>query len=374
MKSAQEAPPPPAHTTSDDIINRARRMRARRNVAMGGAVVACLAVAVTVLPRLAPAGPGGVMAAEQQTAAPMASFSPPPATPTDPPLPVDRIEFRTDLAQYRVGAYQIGPATTVTQGYTELPVYHDGSTWTNDLGEEFPLEVATVTVYQRDRYDPGTFGGAGDATLKIGDEYPVTVGGREAIGRDWTYSSPVDATKKQTVAALAWQWADNSWATFLPSYGGPSMSRAEVATIAAGLSRTGERELKVPYELGYLPKGWQAVSVRQSEARYGMAESSVYLHQGPLADPATRVDAVLPGHVQISVFETPKAGEKNDYSTTPGVQCYPAREACSVIRGDYLVAVAGYGELLSDKEIRRVTEGVQLGDPADPDSWTKVTF
>jgi hypothetical protein len=193
-----------------------------------------------------------------QPTAPAASFSPPPAAPIDAPLPVKKIDFRTNLGEYRVGAYQIGPATTVTEGYTELPVYHDGSTWENDLGEKFPLTVATITVYGKDVYDTSTFGGAGDATLTIGDQYPVTVGGRDAIGRDWTYGSPADDTKKQTVAALAWQWADDSWATFLPSYGGPSMSRKQVATIAAGLTTTAERDLKVPYRLGHLPQGWQA--------------------------------------------------------------------------------------------------------------------
>ena len=364
----QEVPPPP-RTTTDDIVNRARRMRARRTAAMGGALLACLAVAVTVVPRLGPAGAGGIMPAEQPNA-PMASFSPPPASPTDAPLPVKKIDFRTNLGEYRVGPYQIGPATTVTEGYTELPVYHDGSTWQNDLGEKFPLTVATITVYGEDVYDTTTFGGAGDATLTIGDQYPVTVGGRDAIGRDWTYSSPVDATKKQTVAALAWQWADDSWATFLPSYGGPSMSRDQVATIAAGLTTTAQRDLKVPYRLGHLPQGWQAVSVQQIEARYGMSESVVFLHQGPLADPATRVDAVLPGHLVIGVMQKPKPGEKNDYSSEPGVQCTPGQQTCSVIHGDYIVTFRG----LSEDQIRRIATELDLRNPADPGSWVKVDF
>jgi hypothetical protein len=372
LKSVAEAPPPP-HTTTDDIITRARRRRTGRSVAMSGALVACVAVAVTVLPRLGPAGTDGTMPAAQPTA-PMASFSAPPAAPTGAPLPVKRIDFRTNLGEYRVGAFQIGPATTVTEGYTELPVYHDGSTWENELGEKFPLTVATITVYREDVYDPSTFGGAGDTSLTIGDQYPVTVGGRDAIGRDWTYGSPVDAAKKQTVAALAWQWADNSWATFLPSYGGPGMSRDQVATIAARLTTTAERDLKVPYRLGYLPKGWQAVSVQQIEAKYGMSESVVFLHQGALTDPATRVDAVLPGHLVIGVMQKPKPGEKNEHSTKPGVQCAPDQQTCSVVHGDYLVTFGGYGNVLSESQIRRIAGELDLRNPADPSSWVKVDF
>lgn len=371
MKSVQEAPPPP-HTTTDHIIARAHRTRTRRRAALGGgALVACLAVAVTVLPRMSPAGTGGAFPAAQPSA-PAASFSPPPATPTDAPLPVRKINFGTNLGQYRVGAYQIGPATKVTEGYTELPVYHDGSTWQNQLGEKFPLAVATVTVYADSVYDPGTFGGVGDTQLTIGEPYTVRVKGRKAIGRDWSYGSPQDGGT--TVPALAWQWADDSWATFLPSFGGPSMSRDQVARIAAGLTTTTRRDLKVPYRLGYLPKGWQAVSVEQNAAKYGMSDSVVFLHPGPLADPATRVDAVLPGHLVIGVMRKPKPGEKNEHSTEPGVQCSVAAESCSVIHGDYLVTVGGYGNVLSPDQIRQVATELELRDPAQPGSWVKVDF
>jgi hypothetical protein len=176
------------------------------------------------------------------------------------------------------------------------------------------------------------------------------------------------------MAALAWQWDDEAWATFVPSYGGPDLPRATVADIAEKLSTEKERELKVPYRLGYVPKGWQAVSVSQTEAKYGMSDSVVFLHQGPLANPATRVDAVLPGHLSIGVFPKPKPGEKNEFSTEPGIQCYPDGESCSVIHGDYLVSLSGYGKVLSLDEIRKVADGLELRDVADRSTWEKIDF
>jgi hypothetical protein len=374
LESVRNAPQPPAHTTTDDIINRARRTRTRRNLAIGTGVVACLAAAVTVLPQIAPASSGGIMAANDG-ATPMASFSPPPAAPIDKPQPVKKIDFKTNLGQYRVGAYQIGPATTVTEGYTELPVYHDGSTWQNEIGTKFPLVVATLTVYQKGVYDPSTFGGVGDETFTISEQYSVTVGGRNAIGRDWTFGTHRPVSEQSVMAGLAWQYADEAWATFVPNNSGQSnLSRATMAEIAAKLNTTTERDLKVPYHLGYVPKGWQAVSVEQTEAKYGMSDSVVYLHQGPLADPSTRVDAVLPGHLAIGVFPKAKPGEKNEYSSKPGIQCYPDGESCSVIRGDYIVSLSGYGKVLSLDDIRKIADGLELRDVPDRSTWEKVDF
>lgn len=376
LESVRNAPQPPRHTTTDDIINRARRTRTRRNLAIGTGVVACLAAAVTVLPQIAPASSHGITAANDG-ASPMASFSQSPVAPIEKPQPVKKIDFKTNLGQYRVGAFQIGPATTVTEGYTELPVYHDGSTWQNEIGTKFPLVVATLTVYQKGVYDPSTFGGTGDETFTVGGQYPATVGGRNAIGRDWTFGTHRPVSEQSVMACLAWQYADQAWATFLPNhYDKFDLSRTTMAEIAAKLNTTTERDLKVPYHLGYVPKGWQAVSVTQSEAKtYGDVDSGVYLHRGPLADPSTRSNdlVLLPG-LGISVFPKAKPGEKNEYSTKPGIQCDNAGESCSVIRGDYIVSLRGNGEVLSLADIRKIADGLELGNVADRSTWEKIDF
>ncbi|MEV6630249.1 hypothetical protein AB0M54_05790 [Actinoplanes sp. NPDC051470] len=373
LKSLESTPPPPAQTTTDDIIGRARRARAWQSVALGSGVAAVLAVAVavgvTTLGGPGGAGPGGVPAAGQPT--PQSSFSPPPAERIDPPLPVKKVSFSTDLGAYRVGAFRIGPAAKITDGYVELPVYHDGIT----LGEgsTYPLAVATITVYDKDVYDTSTFGGAGNATLIIGDHYPMTVGGREALGRDWTYISPVDESKKRVMAALAWQYDDGAWATLLPNYGGPDLPRDQAAQIAAGLTTAGKQDLRVPYRFGYLPDGWQAVAVRQTPADTSEFVSEVFLHKGPVADPATRIDEVLPGHLQITVLKGLDPG-KADYTDKEGVHCTPGRESCAVVHDDYRIGLHGNGSTLSDAEIKKIAEGLQLRDLADQSKWAKVDF
>ncbi|MEU4691927.1 hypothetical protein [Actinoplanes sp. NPDC023714] len=370
LKSLEATPPPPARTTTDDIIGRARRARAWRNAALGTGAAACLAVAVAVSATvLTQPGLDDAPAAGQP--GPDASFSAPPAERTDPPLPVDRIDFSSELGQYRVGAYRIGPAVKVTGGYTELPVYHDGTTLGD--GTATPLEVATVAVYDEGVYDTALFGGAGDTTLTIGDQYPVTVDGRDALGRDWTYTSPTDPAKKTVMSALAWQYADDAWATLLPGYGGPDLSREQATEIAAGLTTSGRRDLKVPYRLKFLPEGWQAVAVRQAVPGTTDAVSEVFLHEGPVADPATRIDEVLPGHLKISVMKGLEPG-KADYIEDEGVHCVAGRESCAVVEGEYRIDLEGYGGALSSDAIKRIAEGVQLRDPADQDTWVTVDF
>jgi hypothetical protein len=84
--------------------------------------------------------------------------------------------------------------------------------------------------------------------------------------------------------------ADGAWATLLPNYGGPGLTREQAVQIATGLTTAAPRDLKVPYRLEFVPKGWQAVAVRQTPAENSSVISSVILHRGPVADPATRID------------------------------------------------------------------------------------
>lgn len=373
MRSIEATPPPPPRTTADDIIGHARRTRVWQSVALGSGVAAGLAVVVALsasaVARPDLGGPSGVEQAAQPT--PQQSFTPPPATPTDPPLPVAKVAFRSDLSQYRVGEFRIGPAAEVTAGYTELPVYRDGVGLGD--GSTFPLEVATITVYGKDVYDTNTFGGAGDATLTIGDRHSLSVNGREAWTRDWTYTSPMNTEKKWVMAALAWQHTDGAWATLLPNFGGSDLTREQAIQIATGLTRAAPRDLKVPYRLGFVPKGWQAVAVKQTPAKNSNAISTVILHHGPVADAATRIDEVLPGHLKISVMKGLEPG-KVDYIKENGVHCSAGTERCAIIRGDYRIDLSGYGGTLSDADIQKVAQNLQLRDLADQNNWATVDF
>jgi hypothetical protein len=369
LRSAQEAAPAPC-TTTDDIIARARRTRSRRNAAaVAGSVAACLAVTVTAISTMGAASGDGQAAGQPVNPASAPASAAVSARPDAPQLPVKAVDFATDLGDYRAGAYRVGPAGQVTAGYQEIPAYRDGDVWEAD-GTHYPLSAGTVTVYRPGVYNPASFAFLGDTTLTIGERYPVKVNGRTAIGIDLTYISPTDRTTQYVRAALAWQYADGAWATFVPRYGTSALPRADAAKIAAGLTRGKSRELRAPYRLGFRPSGWQAVGAVQTGATISTEVSVVFLHKGAVADPATRVDEVLPGNVKIEVMKGKPKNASIDGKN--GVRCHPGRAACTIIRGDYLVDISSFGNPLPDADIQRIAQGLAFTDIADQATWVPV--
>jgi hypothetical protein len=276
--------------------------------------------------------------------------------------------FRTRLGEYRVGEYRIGPAGQVAPGYQQIPVYRGGSTWSGDDGVEYPLAEGTITVYRAGVYDPDTFGRNGDGTLLVSAPYEVKVAGRAGIGQDFTYVSPVDGERLPVRAALAWQYAPDAWATFLPDYNRAGMPRADVAKIAAGLVTDRDRELRVPYRIGFLPDGWRPVAVTQTDNRTSTTVSRVFLHKGPLTESAARpIDEVFPHSAMINVFR----GDPKDetISGRDGVHCATGRTSCMIVKGDYLIEVTDWNGGLSAAEVRQIAEGLQLKDLADQKTW-----
>jgi hypothetical protein len=360
---------PLPHTSTDDIIGRARRARTRRNAATVAGGVAVLALAVTGVTTLS--GGSGANGGQQAAAgpSPMASYSAPPAKPTTPPLPVQKVDFSSTFASYQVGAYRVGPVGQVTDGYTQIPVYRAGETWEDDSSTKYPYAGATITAYDKDVFDTATFNAAGDDTMRVGDQYEVTVNGKPALARDFTYISPVDPQKSWVRTAIAWQYADGAWATLMPDYYTAGLSRDDAVRIAEGLGTAAKKDLKVPYHFGYLPKGWQVVGVTQRDAKTSTLVSEVFLHQGPVADPSTRIDEVLPGHLKISVMKgKPKVEIKGD-----GVHCFTGQQSCTIISGDYLVDLGNYGETLTDAQVKQIAEGLQFTSLADQKTWVSVT-
>lgn len=360
LKSVQGGAPAP-YTTTDDIIARVRRIRRRRAVAAGAAgVAACLGVMLAAVHTL----PGGDTLSAAQ---PSASGPTGPVT-TPSPLPVKKVDFSSTLGDYRVGAYQVGPVGQITAGYQQIPVYRDGDVWTDTDGRNYPYAGATITVYGPGVWDPGNFTFGEDSTLRIGERYTVDVGGRPAFAIDMTYLSPVDKVTKYVRTALAWQYRDGAWATLVPSYDHAPLSRADAVRISAKLVTAAKKQqLKVPYKLGYLPPGWQAIAVKQTAAATSSEQSDVYLHAGPVADPATTVDEVLPGNVKIVV----STGKPKD-PLAEGLNCFAGHHSCTIKHGDYLIGVGDFNSVVPDATIRKIAEGLQLKDLTDQNTWVPV--
>jgi hypothetical protein len=361
LRSVQDGAPAP-HTTTDDIIARAKRRRARRTVGVASAAVAaCLGI---VAAALTIPGDGGAVT---PTAGRPAASAPTGPVPTESPLPVKQVDFTATLGDYRVGSYRIGPVGQVTAGYQQIPVYRDGETWTDDDSHvNYPYEGATITVYRPGVYDPGSFTFGEDTTLKIGSQYTVSIGGRPGIAVDFTYTQPDNRSNKFVRTALAWQYQAGAWATLVPNYSHAALPKADAVRIAAGLVTSAKkRQLKVPYQLGYLPSGWQAVGVAQYDPAKTSMGSAAYFHQGPLANPATVLDASVPGTVSIGV----STGKSKD-PLVEGLNCATGRHECTILHGPYLISVGSWDA--SDDVVRKIAEGLQLKDLADQSTWVPV--
>jgi hypothetical protein len=357
LRSVQGGAPAP-HTTTDDIITRAKRRRAWRTAGVGAAgVAACLAVVTTVA--LMPGGTSRTDVAGQ----PVAS-APTGPVPSEKPRPVKRVDFSTTLGTYRVGSYQVGPPGQVTAGYQEIPVYHDGETWTDDDTHlTYTYSGATITVYAPGVYDPGSFTFGEDATLKIGPEHTVKIGDRSGLAIDFTYLQPGNLSNKFVRTALAWQYKPGAWATLIPDYFHGPLPQADAVQIAEGLDVSApKQQLKVPYKFGYLPKGWQAIAVTQTPSAVSTWNSAVILHQGPPANSAALVDESVPGTVTIGVSR----GKPKD-PLVEGLNCTAGRADCTFKSGDYLVEVGSWD--VSPATVRKIAEGLQFKDFADQSTW-----
>lgn len=357
---------PAPHTTADDIIATARRIRARRRAAMAGGAAACLAVMTAAVTALGPSGtkaPGtGVPAAVQPVQA-------------SPLLPPDT--FSTVLGEYRVGPYRIGPVRQVTAGYQQLPVHRDGLTWPADDGRRFPLADGMITVYRPGVYHPDRLG-RDDPSGVYGVPSPLTVAGRPAVSRTVSKSvsvgsaPPSPAPDGHVRTALAWQYAPDAWATYVPTSVDRDESAADALRIAAAVTPRPERELRVPYRLDVVPDGWQTVAVTETREKDGTVLSEVYLHKGPVPDArlAGQVDIRLPG-VHIVVMKAQPKDER--IRGRNGVHCYPPQAACTVVLGEYLIDVDGRGAGdLTEADIRRIVDGLQPVDIADVGAWLPV--
>lgn len=365
LESARDTAPAP-RTTTGDIIIRAGRIRARRRFAAAtGAGAACLAVAVGGVAGLSSPPPAQQPAAQQ------------PAAIT---LPAG---FATVLGDSRVGDYRIGPVGEVTPGYQEVPVYRDGATWPGDDGKNYPLVDGTITVYQPGVYDPATFRRP-DPQARFGPEFTVTVAGRPGVGHEITYAAGVqdlggpsmspsfDPAGRFSRVALAWQYAANAWATYVPRDARVRQSTEDAVAIAEALTVVPERPVRMPYRFGYLPQGWQPIAVTETPAGDSTTVSEVFLHEGPRdGDLATAVDEVTPRTVKVFVSR----GDLKDDAIEgrKGVHCY-AQPVCTRILGDYFIQVDGmFTNSLPNSEIRRITEGLKPVDVADHDAWVPAT-
>jgi hypothetical protein len=352
LEAVQDAAPAP-HTTADDIIARGRRMRTRRTaITASGAAAAFVTVVVAAV-----AGVGG-------------RGDEVPAAPSPAPVLKLAVGFTTTFGESRVGPYRIGPAGEVTAAYQEIPVYRDGETWPGDDHKDYPLVDGMITVYQPGVYDARRLG-TSESGVTLGAEFTASVGGRPGVGREMTYAM---GGQKYGRTALAWQYASNAWATYVPRplriiEAGGSRQTEDALQIAEALTTAPKRAIRVPYRIGFLPDGWQTVAVTETPAAISTSVSEVFLHDGPLPKSPQVVDEVLPKSAKITVLRGDLKDDK--ISGKKGVHCY-TQPTCIVVLGQYSIMVESLSTELSPADIEQIAKGLEPVEVADRAAWLPV--
>jgi hypothetical protein len=378
-----QGPAPARRTSTDDIIATARRMRARRSAVTiaGSAAAVCLAIAV---------------AAAVGLGRPAADLSAASATSL-----VSADTFSTMLGEYRVGPYQIGPVGAVTAGYQSLPVYRDGHTWKDYDGKSYPLVTGTITIYRPGFYNPDSLGAGGSAYPApsgsaaypapsgsagtgargaFGRRVPVTVGGRQGIARELVYStdeavgaqfSPPNQQGKYVRTALAWQYEPGVWATYIPDLLRQSESTEDAVRIAAAVTPQADRKIRMPYQLTFMPNGWQTVAATETPAKISSVVSEVVLHNGPIpkSDLANKIDLRLPGVHIVAIKGQPK---DEALRGKQGTHCHSPQLACTLIVGDHFIEVDGRNGGMSEPDFRRFVDGLKPVNIADLGAWVSA--
>jgi hypothetical protein len=284
----------------------------------------------------------------------------------------------------------------VSTAYQMSSIYMDGR-FTNDQSVSGEVKTSTL-AHNRSRprlnafltvYRPGAFGPKG---IEKGTE--LTVAGHRAVqATTQVYSEPPAVPGGDKL--LAWEYADNAWATVTSqSNDADEPSFADLGTLVPGLKQSPARSATLPFTVGYVPDGYQAVQV-SSHASSGLgginlARDGIYgaVEYSREALPATGLtkpweqgeQAPPSGTFTITVLPGEKANAPVEAGKT---ECFKWH-ACSVMSADGKVmieiAAGGAGTPsrsrtpspadLPDAELTKIATAVELADVANDRSWT----
>ncbi|GAA0798715.1 hypothetical protein [Spirilliplanes yamanashiensis] len=373
---------PPLTHSADDIVAAGRRAERRRRAGLASAGAAGLVVVAVAgafaLPSLT--GPDATRP-DPGPAAPAAAASEPAA-------------FDFTFKGYDAGRFHVKDPIVVSAAYQMSSIYMDGR-FTNDesVGDVSEAELAAnrsrprlnafLTVYRPGAFDP--------EGIEEGTE--LTVAGRRAVqATTQVHADPPAVPGGDKL--LAWEYADNAWATVTSqSNDAAEPSFADLATLVPGLRQSPARPATLPFTVGHVPDGYQAVQVG-SHASIGLggiylARDGVYgaVEYDRAAPPTTGLTkpweqgerARRSGTFTITVLPS----EKSNSPAEPGrTRCF-TWHACSIWSADgklvIEVSAGGAGTPsrnstpsradLSDAELTKIAESVRLADPEEDSTW-----
>jgi hypothetical protein len=377
--------PPLAHS-ADDIVAAGRRAERRRRAGLASAGAAGLVVVAVAgafgLPLLT--GPNATGPDPGRAAA--AAAVPEPAA------------FDFTFKGYDVGTFHVKDPVVVSAAYQLSSIYLDGR-FTNDESVGDISEAESAANRSRPRlnafltvYRPGAFDPKG---IENGTE--LTVAGRRAVqATTQVFGEPPAVPGGDKL--LAWEYADNAWATVTSqSNDADEPSFADLATLVPGLKQSPARPATLPFTVGHVPDGYQAVQVGSHAstglggiylARDGVYGGVEYTREAPPATGLTEPWEQSGQPPRIGTFTiTVLPGEKANAPVEAGKTACFTWHACSVMSADGKVVIevsaGGAGTPsrrstpgrtdLSDAELTKIAKSVKLANLEKDSTWTPAS-
>jgi hypothetical protein len=382
LDSAKADAPPPRRSVEDIVTAGQSLQRRRRYTWMTGGVaaVAALAVATAVsLPHLAGADTGSDATAGTTADAGPLKF------------PTLNAPFMYSIKGYSIGALHVSDPVFATASYQEAIVTIDGVAKTkvvNSAGtweRSYDRSVATLTVYRPGVFKTDKFKAGASVQVRglpgLLTEFDAQVSdeaGAPAAGANGKPTPTSMHTVK--VPALAWQYADDAWATLVtnPSFKTTAPAK-DLQSLASGLTPAEPTSVKVPYRFGNVPAGYHLVGIGTFEPTSGgMNVSAAYFSKSDvpvtgLTDRLTELELAegRGDHLKIIIDETAPAAPSDPFPhPNPKRPCQDG--FCDrAINDNYFVEVSQ--SRANMPLIQSVTAGLVFDNPADRTTWHDVT-
>jgi hypothetical protein len=304
--------------------------------------------------------------------------------------------FAFTFKGYDAGKFHVKDPIVVSAAYQMSSIYMDGR-FTNDESVSDVSDAELAANRSRPRlnafltvYRPGAFDPKG---IEKGIE--LTVAGRRAVQA--TLPDELDPAKAPTPGnkLLAWESADNAWASVTSQSNiAAEPSFADLGTLVPGLKPGRPRPAPLPFTVGHVPDGYQAMQV-SSHAAIGLggiylARDGVYgaVEYGREAPPTTGLTkpweqgepAPRSGTFTITVLPSEKINAPAEAGKT---RCFKWH-ACNIWSADgklvIEVSAGGAGTPsrsstpsrtdLPDAELTKIAKSVKLADLEKDSTWT----
>jgi hypothetical protein len=333
---------PPAPFTIDDLTCAGRRRVRRRRWLVGST------------------GAAAVLAVVGTAVALSGTQAPPPATPVVQPAAPAAKRFTATFQGYRAGAFRVADPAVVTPGYTSAGVWRDGD------------HVGLLTAYRAGVYRPEA----------AKDPIAVDINGKRGIrySNDQVLGARTGADRSGPtrfgdvrVEALAWEIAADTWAT-LESFGPEGdIPAASMRELANRFRTSGDDPARLPYRVGYLPKGYELVQAgtwgRLIDTNDGVLSGSVYHRGAPAFAGMTGIfefegpssAALL---ISVSKSDPPAKDTCGRATATSGVICIREIQ----VEGFHITVDDRTGNL-SGTEVEKVIKSITVADLGKPASW-----